>query len=296
MQENEDYGIPDMRDCVRARINATRDLFSVFGLDVEAGFAVSELLVNDIPDLPFYFGDYIYRIADVHPQKSLRLCGLVAETHGKSADVPDQEYVLGVAVYVITSKALGGDPGFSRLLDRIVRDDSYNYATKCWIAFIIRPLLYNNVLSSRVLDVYSALLDSSDPRVQSYAEFHLLCTLVSGNKSMLPQIKPALEKASRIKYKAPKATDMFLVEYLAKFWKEIPQDSAECLYRLCGNNRQMTVHDDRALQILDTMDAMFESDLLDRKSRQRLSSALMAFVEAEWPQAGEILEKVGTNM
>ena len=296
MLENVDYGIPDMRDCVRARINATRDLFSVFGLDVEASFAVSELLVNDIHNLPFYFGDYIYHIADVHPQKSLQLCGLVAETHGKSADVPDQEYVLCVAVSVIASKALGGDLGFSSLFDRIVRDDSYNCATKCWIAFSIRPLLYNNVFSGRVLDAYSALLDSSDPRVQSYAEFHLLCTLVPGNKSMLPQIKPTLEKASRIKYKAPKATDMLLVEYLAKFWKEIPQDSVEYLGRLCRNNPQMTVYDDRALQILDTINTMFESDLLDRKSRQSLRNTLMMFVGAEWPQADEILEKAGTTI
>ena len=297
MQKHADYDtlVLDMRDYVRAQINSASDLFSLFGLDIEASFVVSELFVNDIPNLPFRFGDYIYYIASIHPQKSLRLCELVAETYGKRTNTSDQEHVLCVAVYIIASKALGGDPGFSRLLDRIVRDDSYNRVTKCWTALISRPFLHIDV-SDRVLDVYSALLDSGDPQVQSDAEFHLLCTLVSGNKSMLPQIKPALEKASRIKHETSSPSNMLLVRYLAKFWKEIPQDSVVYLDRLCRNNRQMAVQDVRALRILETIEAMLESNLPDRKSRQSLRRTLMVFVESGWPHADEILEKAEANL
>ena len=278
---------------VWVRASVAKGLACLLEADFEASFAIARRLAKDRIPVPAYLEDYMYRIMPRHAQESLQLCKLLVETRGKDADVPYQDRALYVAVSIIAHMALqNGDPGFSRLLESLVSDDSYNHAVKHRIAFFCQPdsALRDDGLLNKIVGVYSALLDSRDPHVQGDAEFFLLHTLAQGDRHLLPQITPVLEKASRIAYEvSSNPIGMALVDYLGRFWKEIPQESVAYLDRLCRNNPPMTIRDPRASSILDMMEDMLKSDLLDRRSRQDLLETLMLFVDAGWPRASLVL-------
>lgn len=275
----------------RVRVSVAKGLASLSEADFESSFFIAQRLARDHDPAPAYLEDYMYRIMDNHANESLKLCELLIETRGKNQDLSYQDRALYVAVYIIVRKTFNGNnPGFSRLFDSIVHDDSYNHAVKHSIAFLCKNLLNDDKLSSKLLEVYSALLDSHDPHVRDDAEFFLLYTLVDINKSLLPQIMPVLEQASyTIHETSPNPQGLVLVDYLAKFWQDIPKESVVYLSQLCGNNPSATIYDIDSSSILDTMEAMFKSDLLDRKSKQCLLETLMLFVRAGWARANHVL-------
>lgn len=278
---------------VWVRASVAKGLAGLSDADFEASFAIAQRLAKDIPPVPAYLDNYMYSITKRHARESLQLCRLLVETRGRDADTPYQDRALSAAVSIIAHMALqNGDPRFSRLFESIVRDDSYNHAVKHRIAFFCQPdrVLHDDALLDKIVGVYSDLLDSRDPHVQGDAEFFLLYTLAQGDRHLLPQIRPVLEKASRIAYEvSSNPIGMALVDYLGKFWKEIPQESVAYLDRLCRNNPPMTIRDPRASSILDIMEDMLKSGLLDPRSKQDLLDTLALFVDAGWPRASLVL-------
>lgn len=228
------------------------------------------------------------RAADVRPPEALRLCRIVVEARGKGPNARSDDAGLAVAVPPIVRMALGGDPGCSRLLDRIVRDDSYNRAAKLHVAMSCGRLL-RGMDRPEVLEVLSALLDSCDQRVQMCAEQFLLRAPEHG--SLLPKIMPVLEKAAGIRHDPSVNPDgPALVEYLTKSWKKMPNEAAVLLDLVCRNNPSTTVWHASSPAAPDAIGAMLESGLLDSKSRQILIGTLDLFVKAGWPQTGQVLE------
>lgn len=273
------------------RVGVAKGLARLSEADFESSFSMAQRLARDHTPVPAYLEDYMYRIKDNHAQETLQLCKLLVETRGKDRGLPYQDRAVCVAVSIIAQKALkGDDPSFSSLFYNIVHDDSYNHAVKHYIAFLCQILLRDDRLSGKLLAVYSALLDSADPHVRGDAEFFLLYTLAEIGKPLLPQIRPVLEKASCMTHETPSnPSGPILAEYLAKFWQEIPKESVEYIGRLCRNNPSTTVYDLNSSSILDTMEAMFKSDLLDRRSKQSLLETLMLFVRAGWARANRVL-------
>ena len=284
LSEHRDAGV---------RTGVAKGLARLSEANFEASFYMAKRLAKDRSPAPAYLAEYMDRIAD-RPAELLRLCELLIEARGTRQNASFQDRALYVAVSTTARMALArGDPGFSRLFERLVRDGSYNYAVKHWIALICKNVLHDERLSGRAVGAYSDLMDSEDPYVQGDAEYFSLYTLACDGRPLLPQIKPVLEKASRIDHGvSPHPAGLVLVEYLAKFWRAIPQESAAYLGRLCMNNRPMTVYNHRASLILDVTEAMLESGLLDGKSRQCLLETLMLFVRQGWPRACQILNAV----
>lgn len=254
-----------------------------FGAGVEAVRQFAHL-----PGMMSYLVAYM-RAADVRPPEALQLCRLVVEARGKGPDALLDDVGLAVAVPPIVRMALGGDRGCSRLLDRIVRDDSYNRAAKRHVAMSCGRLLRGMDRPDKALEVFSRLLDSSDPSVQMCAEQFLLRAPEHG--SLLPRIMPVLEKAAGIRYDPSANPDgPALVEYLAKFWKEMPNEAAVLLDRVCRNNQLTTVWNGSSPAAPDAIGDMLESGLLDSKSRQILIGTLKLFARAGWPQTDQVLE------
>ena len=256
-----------------------------------ADFAAGVEAVRQFAQLPgrmVYLVPYM-RAADGHPREALQLCRLVVEARGRNHDARLDDAGLAAAVPITVQRALGGDRGFSSLLYSIVCDDSYNRAVKFHVATSCGRLLRWMDTPDRVLAAFSKLLDSSDPRVQMYAERSLLHGLES--MSPLPKIMPVLEKAAGIRYDPSSNPDgPSLVEYLAKFWKETPNEAAVLLDRVCRNNPLTTVWNGSSPAAPDAIGDMLESGLLDSKSRQILIGTLKLFARAGWPQAGQFLE------
>ena len=281
-------------DNVWVRASVADGLAGLSEADFEASFAIAQRLAKDRSPVPAYLENYMYSITSLHARKSLQLCRLLVETRGRDADTPYQDRALSAAVSITARMALqNGDREFSRLFDGLVRDDSYNYAVKHRIAFFCQPdrVLRDDRLLGEIIGVYANLLDSHDPHVRGDAEFFLLYAVAQGDRHLFPQLKPVLEKASCMIYEvSSNPIGMALVDYLGKFWKEIPQESAAYLDRLCRNNPPMTIRGPRASSILDIMEGMFESDLLDRKSKQDLLGTLMLFVDAGWSRANLVLD------
>ena len=276
------------------RASVAKGLAGLSDADFKASFAIAQRLAKDIPPVPAYLDNYMYSITNRHALESLQLCRLLVETRGRDADTPYQDRALSAAVSVTARMALQNrDREFSRLFDSLVRDDSYNYAVKHRIAFFCRPdrVLHDDSLLDEIIGIYSNLLDSHDPHVRGDAEFFLLHPIAQGDRHFFPRLKPVLEKASRMIYEvSSNPTGMALVDYLGKFWKEIPQESVAYLGQLCRNNPPMTIRDPRASSILDVMESMFESGLLDSKSKQDLLGTLMLFVDAGWSRANLVLD------
>ena len=161
--------------------------------------------------------------------------------------------------------------GFSRLFWGIVREDSYNYAVKNHIAFLCKDFLEDAGLSGKTLKVYDALLDSPDPHVRNRAESVLFGELASGDRHCLPEIRPVLEKASGMAYSVyPRRAGLGLVKYMAKFWKENPGEFAQYIERLCSNNLDTIIYNAREQLVLETIEDMLQSGLLDSDARRRL--------------------------
>ena len=284
-------------DNVWVRASVAKGLAGLPEKDFEASFAIARRLAKDVLPVPAYLDNYMYSITNRHARESLQLCRLLVETRGRDADTPYQDRALSAAVSITARMALQNrDREFSRLFDSLVCDDSYNHAVKHRIAFFCQPdrILHDDGLLDKIVGVYSDLLDSRDPQVRGDAEFFLLYTLARGDAHLLPRIRPVLEKASRIAYEvSSNPIGMALVDYLGKFWKEIPQESVAHLGRLCRNNPPMTIRDPRASSILDIMEDMLKSGLLDPRSRQDLLGTLALFVDAGWPRANLVLGAAG---
>ena len=263
-----------------------RSLVEMSRADFDAGVEAVRQFAQ-FPGRMAHLAPYM-RAADVRPPEALQLCMLVVEARGKGPDARLEDAGLAVAVPAIVQGMLGGDPGCSRLLDRIVRGDSYNSAVNLNVAMSCGRLL-RGMDRPEVLDVFSALLDSSDPRVQMYAEHFLLCAPEHG--SLLPKIMPLLGKAAGIRHD-PDANPAgpALVGYLTKFWKEMPNEAAVLLDRVCRNNPLTTVWNGSSPAAPDAIVDMLESGLLDSESRQILLGTLNLFARAGWPQAGQVLE------
>lgn len=277
------------KDAKKRKIAAER-LIDISRLDFQTSFAIAQRFVNDVPPMAGHLGAYMRHIADSHPRHALRLCKLVIEERSKSPGVELEDGIVGVAVSTIARKALSGDPEFSRMFDRTVRYASHNCVVGFQTSVFCGKLLHHSNPPDKVLEVFGDLLDSRDPCVLRHAEFFLLYTLESVGSSLFPQIGPVLEKAANIEHDPhvnphPPA----LVGYLIKFWKEIPE-SAVLLDAVCRNNPQTTIWEVDSSAVLDAMDDMFKSSLLDLRSKRMLLGTLMLFVKAEWPQAGQVLE------
>lgn len=276
----DDLYARSMDSDVWVRIRVAEDLTYWDGIFPEAVFDIACRLARDRTPVPAHLDSYIYHIQN-RPE-ALLLCRFLFETRGRDAGAPLRDAALCAAVNIAAHAALiRKHPGFSRLFWRIVRDDSYNYAVKNRVAFLCKDFLADAGLFCKTLKVYGVLLDSPDPHVRNGAEVFLFRWLVSGDRHCLPEIRPMLEKASGMAYSVyPRRAGLVLVEYLAKFWKANPVEFAQYIERLCRNNLDTIIYNAREQLVLETIEDMLQSGLLDIDARQRLYSTRARFGNA----------------
>ena len=274
--------------------------YLAFG-NFQTSFNIAKKFLKDNHRVLFYLMDYVRFIVARYPDESFYFCDYFLNTRGKERPPDSRDFVLENVTSITIHMALKqNNKKFSELFEKILRENSYNYVVKHTIAFRCKDksLLLDDSLSNKILEVYDILFDSPDSSVRNDADFFLLHTIIDEKKSFLPEIKPILQKIADLNYDA--SADHFLrlniIDYIGKFWKEIPEDSVKYIITLYEKNPNLVTNLHKSRDIIETMRDMFQSDLIQRNSKQKLISTLMQFVKSGWPEANQVLKIAETSI
>ena len=277
------------------REDVARNLRYLSAVDFPTSFEIAKRFQKDNHRILFYLTDYIRFITGAHPDESFYFCESFLDTRGKEKLDDSRDFLIDMVTTITIHMALKKkNPKFEKLFTHILEDDSYNYVVKHTIAFRCKDdsILYDESLKNKVLSIYEKLFESPDPNVRNDADFFLLHVITDAKKSFLPEIKPLLEKVSKLDY--DKSSDDFLrlnlIDYVAEFWGKIPEDSVNYLCILYDNNPKLTTNFHKSREVIQTLDVMFGSSEISRDSKKKLLSLLMEFVKAGWPEANLVLK------
>jgi len=279
------------------REDVARNLRYLSASAFPASFEIAKKFQSDNHRILFYLTDYMLFITGAHPDESFYFCKLFLDTRGKEELKDNRDYVIDTVTTITIQMALKKkNQKFVELFNKILEDDTYNYVVKHTIAFRCKDesILFDDSLKTDVLHIYEKLFESPNRDVRNDADFFLLNVITREKKSFLPEIKPLLEKISKLEYDA--ASDDFLrlniINYLEEFWKDIPEDAVNYLCTIYLKNTKLTSHFHKSRDTIKILDEMFDSSLISRESKKRLISVLMEFVKTGWPEANLVLKKL----
>ncbi|MGQ0794835.1 MAG: hypothetical protein ACT4N5_01450 [Nitrosopumilaceae archaeon] len=257
---------------------------------------LAKKFLDDNWRVQFFIPDFLHFNVLKHTDDVYELCEKIIEKSGKS-NLENKETPLEFTISLITQMAIVFDkPKFNALFNKLVNDESYNYTVKHTIAFRCKDekILFDKKLRNKVLTVYHKLATSTSSKIRSDAEFFLLYSIIQKNQSFLPEIKPVLQTLSDAHYDL--STSEFyklnIVEYIEKFWKEIPDESAEYLHRIYLNNEKLAFNFHRSCAVIKLIETMYLSGKLSTKSQKLIFDVLLEFVKAGWPEASLVLKNL----
>lgn len=281
----------------QVREGVARNLRYLSVVDFDRSYEIATKFKNDNRRLLFFLADYTKFILPKHLDESFEISNFIIEKMGKDELKHEQDFVLDFFVSLVIFMALKHKKEkFTELFEKLLMDNSYNYTVKHTIAFTCKDneILFDDSLRKKVIDIYSILLDNENKKIRNDADFFLLYTLTKEKKSLLPDIKPLLEKMSKMKYETSgdDFMRMNIINYIEAFWKDFPNDSVNYIHQIYDNNPSLAYSFHRGRDIIKVLDVMFESKMFSEDLRKKLIDVLMKFVKAGWPEANAVLKKL----
>jgi len=257
-----------------------------------------KLVINFLTDnwrVRFFIPDFLNFNALKHTDDVCNISEKIIFTLGKNESPKSEALLEFTTSFIIQMSLLQNNEKFGVLLSKLVEDESYNYSVKHTIAFACKDnaILFNKKLRKNVLEVYHKLALHKSSHVRSDAEFFLLYSITRKNQSFLPEIKPLLGAFS--KSHRDLKTDYYkmnIIEYLEKFWKEIPDDSAKYLYEVYSNNEKLFFSFHRGRDVIKLIETMYKSTILSTNSKQKILNILLEFIKAGWSEANVALKHI----
>ena len=269
--------------------------------DFNTSLEIAHKFQNDGIRVQFFLVDYVRFILHSHTDESFEICKNMIEKLSNQETEEGQDSIVEFLVSLIVFMTLKNkNSKFKFYFEKLLHDDSYDSTVKRIISFTCKneEIIFDESLKSKVLEIYHVLLQNKNKKIREDADFFLLHTLTDKNKSFWPDIRPILETMSIMKYEArpDDFMQMNIINYIEKFWNQIPEESVEYLYRIYDNNPHLTHSFHRGPHVIKMIEKMLESKVFSDASRNRLIDILMGFVKAGWPEAIILLKKIENNL
>jgi len=283
------------------RESVCRNLQFLADVNFPLSFEIATKFLKDNQRVLFFMATYLHFIVGKHRTEALKICTEIISNYaireGKKETHEGSEELIKFVCQLVTYFAIKFDDiNFKNLFNDLF-SDKYNDSVKNSIAFICKSddLLFDDKLKNEIIQVYEKLITDKSYSGRHRAAFFLLHSLGKQKKSYIPEIKPILDSLSFEKFD-PNVDQMdrsVLIEYLSKFWKEIPEDSAVYLYRLFQNNPSLTYNLFGADGTVSLIENLLSFEELSKESQDKVSKTLMILVNAGGYKAIDLLEKLG---
>lgn len=279
------------------REEVARNLRYLSVVDFKTSLDIAQKFQKDNIRVLFFLVDYVRFILPLHPDESFEMCKDMIERLTTEKTEEEKNSIIEYLVSLVVFMALKyKNSEFTSYFEKLLLYESYDSTIKHTIAFTCKneDIIFDESLKPKVLEIYHILLQNKNKKIRDDADFFLLHTLTDKNKSFWPDIKPLLETMSSMKYDArpDDFMQMNIINYIEKFWNQIPEESAEYLSRIYVNNPHLTHSFHRGPHVIKMLDAMLESMQFSDTSRKKLIDVLMGFVKTGWPEAIELLKKL----
>ncbi len=278
------------------REEVCRNLRYLSHVDYPLSLTLAKKFLEDNRRLHFFLTDFLHFNIRTHTKDIFEFCEKIVNRYGKlKMSDKDEEPSLDFVIDLIVQMALKlNDDSFTLLFSKLVEDDSYNYSVKHRVSFACKNenILFDEKLKTRILDVYYKLIQSSNNKVITDAEFFLLHSLISKGVSFLPEIKPLLLKLSNTKYELSTSDyyRLMIIDYTEKFWLEMPDEFVDYLYHIYSNNKDLTSNFHKSREVIKLLGEMYISGKISSDSKIKVMDILLEFVKVGWPEASFVLK------
>lgn len=291
--------LPEIESLSRDGINAVRggvaeDLERLYDVDADLARRIALRYSGDADrQVLVYLPRTIFLLARNYPDDAVRAIEKILLTPGAADDMP--EPISHALLYLALAK--GARPA-GDLLQKVLDDESLPTEIRRCIPFTLKEgYLFPPGTQDGALEIFSRLLDSGEPTVRESAAFFLLASAGDDGPdsaaALIRKMGPHLDKiAAEAGADHPnQKTIEALVEFIEDHWHRMPARALailESISRMPSAPYQPVY----AGKTIAALNGLFRT-LPGEDDQNRCLSMLDVYVRAGWPDAMDLLAKMG---